>query len=281
MSDAIHDEVSRVRQWYNLVADTFVRRYDGDSGWYLARCEEDLVHAVCALDGRDVLDIGTGHGRLLPLLRARARRIVGVDVSEALLCRAPRAPGIGLAQMNALDLAFRPGTFDTVVSLGLFEYVADLERFLAEIARVLRPGGELAFTYHQRARYRSPADEPLQAEYFGRTVEERSRFWSKRRHHRRDVRAALERTGFRPRRHYRLFFRASALIHAHAHAFPERSRLRQACRAAVPLVESALGRSLRTLTQHSTGNVLVIAERVATSRGPAALARPKETHTWR
>ncbi len=271
MTDAVRDEVDRVRQWYNLVADSFVRRYEGDSGWYLARCEEDLVHAVCRLDGRDVLDLGTGNGRLLPGLGARARQVVGVDLSEALLQRTPRVRGIGLVQMNALDLAFRSASFDVVVSLGLFEYVAGLERFLGEIARVLRPGGQLAFTYHQRAAYRGVADDAPHTAYFGRTVEERSRFWSKRRHRRGDVRAALERTGFRPRRHYRLFFRAPQAAHALAHAFPERSLPCRVLRAAVPLVERGLGRSLRGVTQHSTGNVLVVAERT-----PA-----KETRSWR
>jgi SAM-dependent methyltransferase len=283
MSDPVRHEVGRVRDWYNLVADAFVRRYEGESGWYLARCEEDLVHAVCDLDGRDVLDLGTGHGRLLPRLATRARRLVGVDLSEALLRRAPRARGIALAQMDALDLGFRAAAFDTVLCLGLFEYVEDLDPFLAEIARVTRAGGQVAFTYHQRARYRAVPDEPPHTVYFGRTVEERSRFWTKRRHRRAEVREALVQAGFRPARHYRLFFRASAAAHGLAQAWPERSLRRRTLRLAVPGVERGLGRSLRPLTQHSTGNVLVVAERVAaTVRGfhPAPVMA-KEVSAWR
>jgi len=279
----IPTEVDRVRAWYNLIADTFVRRYDGDSGWYLARCEEDLVHAVCRLDGREVLDLATGHGRLLPRLRPRARRVVGVDVCDALIRRAARGPGIALAQMDALDLAFRPGTFDTVISLGLFEYVEDLDPFLAEIARVTRAGGQVAFTYHQRALYRAAPEEPSNSVSFGRTVAERSGFWTKRWHRHADVRAALVRTGFRPQRHYRLFFRASAAVHGLVCAFPERSIRRRTLRVAVPMVECGLARSLRPVTQHSTGNVLVVAERVAVaSRGlHAAPVLSTESYAWR
>ena len=51
------NDTLRVRAWYNLVADAFVRRYDGDSGWYLARCEEDLLHSLCGLRNADVLDL--------------------------------------------------------------------------------------------------------------------------------------------------------------------------------------------------------------------------------
>lgn len=258
--ETLRDEVGRVRAWYNMVADTFVRRYEGASGWYLARSEEDLLHAVCPCQGRDVLDLGTGAGRLLPRLGAVARRVVAVDVAEALLARVPRT-GARLVQMDAAESAIRSESFDVVVSLGLFEYVQDLDRFLGEIARMLRPGGRLALTYHQIAAYRRPVEEPPEARYFGRTVAERSRYWTKRRHHRREIRAALARAGFTDLRAYRLFFRAPQLVLALAERAPDASRRRAILRRAVPALEAALARGLRPLTQFSTGNVLVVAER--------------------
>lgn len=258
--DALRDEVSRVRAWYNLVADSFVRRYEGASGWYLARCEEDLLFAVCPCEGRDVLDLGTGAGRLLPRLAAVARRVVAADVAEALLARVPRT-GARLVQMDAAESAIRPDSFDVVVSLGLFEYVHDLDRFLGEIARMIRPGGRVALTYHQIAAYRRPVEEPPDAGYFGRTVGERSRYWVKRRHRRRDIQAALRRAGFSRVRAYRLFFRAPQLVLALAERAPETSRRRALLRGVVPMLEACLGRALRPLTQLSTGNVLVVAVR--------------------
>jgi len=260
VADALREEVARVRAWYNLVADAFVRRYEGASGWYLARCEEDLLHAVCPCAGADVLDLGTGAGRLLPRLTAVARRVVAADVAEALLARVPRAR-VGLVQMDAAESAIRPESFDVVIALGLFEYVGDLDRFLGEIARMIRSGGRLALTYHQLAAYRRPVDEPAEAGYFGRTVGERSQYWVKRRHRRRDVRSALARAGFTTVRTYRLFFRAPRLVLALAERAPEGSRRRAMLRHAVPGLEACLARGLRPLTQLSTGNVLVVAER--------------------
>jgi 2-polyprenyl-3-methyl-5-hydroxy-6-metoxy-1,4-benzoquinol methylase len=262
--DALRDEVGRVRAWYNLVADTFVRRYEGASGWYLARCEEDLLHAVCPCEGRDVLDLGTGAGRLLPRLGTVARRVVAADVAEALLARVPRTAA-GLVQMDAAQSAIRPESFDVVICLGLFEYVRDLDRFLSEITSMLRPGGRLALTYHQIAAYRRPVDEPPEAGYFGRTVAERSRYWVKRRHRRREIRAALGRAGFTHVRAYRLFFRLPQLLLALAERVPERSRRRALLRRSVPALEACLARGLRPLTQLSTGNVLVVAVRGETT----------------
>jgi len=258
--ETLRDEVGRVRAWYNLVADTFVRRYDGASGWYLARCEEDLLHAVCPCAGRDVLDLGTGAGRLLPRLTAVARHVVAADVAEALLARVPRTAA-GLVQMDAAESAIRAESFDVVICLGLFEYVRDLDRFLGEIAQMLRPGGRLALTYHQLASYRRPVEEPPEAGYFGRTVGERSRYWVKRRHRRRAIRAALRGAGFTELRAYRLFFRAPQLMLALAERAPERSRRRALLRRSVPRLEAWLARGLRPLTEFSTGNVLVVAVR--------------------
>ncbi|MBI4635720.1 MAG: class I SAM-dependent methyltransferase [Candidatus Rokubacteria bacterium] len=276
MADALDEEIGRVRQWYNLVADAFVRRYDGESGWYLARAEEDLLHAVCRLDGGAVLDLGTGGGRLLPRLKSVARHVVGVDVSEGLLARAVRAGRTPVVQMDATRLAFKPETFDAVVSLGLFEYVAELDLFLREIARVLRPGGQVAFTYHQIARYRRSIAEPPDAAYFGRTVEERSRYWSKRRHRRREVEDALTRAGFGRIQSYRLFFRIPQALHELGGRYEAGSGVRTILRSAVLLLERGLSRGLRPVTRFSTGNALVTARLVG-----ATTARGKETIPWR
>jgi SAM-dependent methyltransferase len=250
-----------VRAWYNLVADAFVRRYEGEGGWYLARCEEDLLHRHCELRDRAVLDLGTGGGRLLPRLAPIAKRVVAVDLSEALLARAPRLSGVSLVQGDGLGLGIRNDVFDVVISLGLCEYLADLKLFLAEVARVLRPGGQVAFTYHQLAAYRNPIDEAPDTPYFGRTVAERSRFWSKQRHRRRAVLAALERAGFdRPRMH-RVFFRASEKFNGLARGFGEASVARGALCFGAIASERVLSDVLRPLTQHTTGNILVIARK--------------------
>jgi 2-polyprenyl-3-methyl-5-hydroxy-6-metoxy-1,4-benzoquinol methylase len=261
MTDAIHEQAARVRVWYNLVADAFAHRYDDRSGWYFERCEEDLLHAVVPLADRRILDLGTGSGRLLPRLAKQARSVTGVDISESLLRRTPRVAGAAIAQMDALDLGFQPESFDTVVSLGLFEYVSDLGPFLHEIRRVLRPGGQLAFTYHQAMSYRRMKDEAPETKYFGRTVAERTQYWSKARHRRGDVEAALGRHGFSLARRYRVFFRAPQYLYARSCRLTPGSAGDRLLRAGVVASDRLLGRALRPITQFWTGNVLTVAQK--------------------
>jgi ubiquinone/menaquinone biosynthesis C-methylase UbiE len=260
MTDPLHEQVARVRAWYNLVADAFVQRYDDRSGWYFARCEEDLLYSVCRLKDRRVLDLGTGAGRLLPRLSNVARFVAAADISEALLRKSPHVPRTALLQMNALDLGFRAATFDAVVSLGLFEYVADLDPFLAEIRRVLRPSGQVAFTYHQAPADRAVDGEPMNAPYFGRTIGERAQYWSKRRHERGEIRRTLARHGFRNVRGYRVFFRVPQQLYGLSSRFAPASPADRVLRGSAVIADRVLGRVLRPVTQFWTGNVLVVAD---------------------
>jgi SAM-dependent methyltransferase len=99
----------------------------------------------------DVLDVGCGTGRNLPLYRP-AVRVVGIDVSWDALARARRRrPDVPLVQGDAEALPFRPGAFDTVVSGLVFCSVPDAARGLLEVKRVLRPGGTLRMLEHVRA----------------------------------------------------------------------------------------------------------------------------------
>jgi SAM-dependent methyltransferase len=108
-----------------------------------------------ALDDR-VLDLGCGWGRHLTLLRGAGHRVVGVDASPDLLRRVagPARPGPGapvprppVVAGDMAALPFRPGCFDVVVnlgtSLGLCLDDRDALAVVAEVRRVLRPGGRL------------------------------------------------------------------------------------------------------------------------------------------
>ncbi len=97
------------------------------------------------------LDLGTGTGRNLPLLGGGARPI-GVDPHLDSLRRALcRAPGVPLVVARAEALPFRDGAFETVLSGLVLCSVGDPAAALAEVRRVLSPGGALRLLEHVRA----------------------------------------------------------------------------------------------------------------------------------
>jgi demethylmenaquinone methyltransferase / 2-methoxy-6-polyprenyl-1,4-benzoquinol methylase len=96
--------------------------------------------------GDRVLDAACGTGDLaLAAAGAGASEVVGVDFSPRMLERARRkAPAIEWVQGDMLELPFADSSFDAAtVGFGV-RNVADLERGLLELRRVLRPGGRLA-----------------------------------------------------------------------------------------------------------------------------------------
>ncbi|MEX2193830.1 MAG: class I SAM-dependent methyltransferase [Thermoleophilaceae bacterium] len=94
--------------------------------------------------GSRALDVATGTGDLAVALSGRGAEVVGMDFSEEMLALARRkAPGLAFEWGNALELSYEDGSFDAAtVGFGARNF-ADLERGLAEMARVVRPGGRV------------------------------------------------------------------------------------------------------------------------------------------
>ena len=97
--------------------------------------------------GGRALDVACGTGDLAMELRARVGErgeVVGCDFSDRMLELARRkAPGIRFERANALDLPYADGEFDAAtVGFGARNF-SDLERGLAEMARVVRPDGRV------------------------------------------------------------------------------------------------------------------------------------------
>jgi demethylmenaquinone methyltransferase/2-methoxy-6-polyprenyl-1,4-benzoquinol methylase len=95
--------------------------------------------------GEQVLDLGAGTGDLsLAVLRAElSSRVVSADFNPVMLAG---AQGKGLSELvtaDALGIPFADTTFDVVVSGFLVRNVSNLDRALAEMKRVLKPGGRL------------------------------------------------------------------------------------------------------------------------------------------
>ncbi len=118
------------------------------------RAPELIVAALDALPDapaayEDALDLGCGTGLVGAALGERARRLVGVDLSPAMLAQAAR--GRRYARLVEADfltvLADGPeGGVDLVIAADVLIYVDDFTGALATIARALRPGGLFAFS---------------------------------------------------------------------------------------------------------------------------------------
>ncbi len=114
-----------------------------------AEVEAAVSRAVLAAPVRDLLDIGTGTGRMLEVLGPRVRNAVGIDASREMLAVArahlDRA-GCGNCSVRQADmyrLPFADATWDAAVLHQVLHYAHTPEAVLVEAARVLRPGGRL------------------------------------------------------------------------------------------------------------------------------------------
>jgi SAM-dependent methyltransferase len=104
-----------------------------------------------------VLEIGSGTGLNIPHYPAHGiAEIVFAEPAAAMAAKidTSRLPGdarASVVQARAEELPFEEGSFDTVISTMVLCTVSDPDLALAEIARVLRPGGRLLFCEHVRA----------------------------------------------------------------------------------------------------------------------------------
>jgi SAM-dependent methyltransferase len=100
--------------------------------------------------GARVLDVGCGTGVVARELAARVGRrgrVVGVDPSRAFLREArrrSRGTGVRFRLGSGTDLPFRDGSFDAAVAVTVLLHVPRSDRVLAEMCRVVRPGGTVA-----------------------------------------------------------------------------------------------------------------------------------------
>jgi SAM-dependent methyltransferase len=142
---------SSAETWDAFFSDFYLRAYAGGD-LDDAAGEQALAAARLAgcPDGGDLLDAPCGFGRHSIPLAAAGYRVVGVDRAAVLLeearRRASNMRGLKLVRADYRDLPFADETFDAAVNLfSSLGYLGDEEdtRALAEIGRVLRPGGRL------------------------------------------------------------------------------------------------------------------------------------------
>lgn len=107
-----------------------------------------VIDMLSPLPGEHVLDIGVGPGLLaydLARMVGESGRLVGLDAAPAMIkvarTRLAAMPQAECVEGDAADLRFPDASFDIAVSTQVHEYVADIDRALKELHRVLKPGG--------------------------------------------------------------------------------------------------------------------------------------------
>ncbi len=129
-----------------------IKQFDsGNEQWFLGL---PLARALDLIPAPLVLDVATGTGRLpRALLRQPAfeGRVIGLDLSRRMLHQAVQrtaqfADRLTYIWQDARKLPFDDGTFDAVACLEALEFTPDPRAILAELVRVLRPGGVLLVT---------------------------------------------------------------------------------------------------------------------------------------
>jgi SAM-dependent methyltransferase len=111
--------------------------------------EEQILPIVAEhLAGRrHVLDVGTGEGQLARHLLAHGvDRVTGIDPTVNQLREAvARGGDARYVRADAVRMPFADGSFDGVLACLVFEHIAEIDDALAEVARVLAPGGTFLF----------------------------------------------------------------------------------------------------------------------------------------
>ncbi|MDX3658873.1 class I SAM-dependent methyltransferase [Streptomyces sp. ID05-26A] len=141
---------------YDLVAEAYAA--DNETSYANALYERPATLALAGdVAGRRILDAGCGAGPLFAALRERGAVVSGIDVSAGMLEQARRRLGSD-ADLRIADLAgplpFADAEFDDVVASLVLHYLEDWGPTLAEVRRVLRPGGRLIVSVnHPTAAY--------------------------------------------------------------------------------------------------------------------------------
>lgn len=179
------ESVAAARRWWDQASATYLDEHVATLGterlvWGPEGLDEDEAHLLgpaADLSGARVLEVGCGGGQGARWAAARGALAVGVDTSFGMLGSIGPAPtgGPALVQADARALPLPDSWADVALSAyGALPFVADVEVVLAQVARVLVPGGRWVFSTSHPLRWGFPdvpGEEGLRATrpYFDRT----------------------------------------------------------------------------------------------------------------
>lgn len=154
------DEASRDEEHFPATIDPRIRHV------------QVLLKFFGDLTDKRVLDVGCGKGRFARILQERnpETEVWGLDISEEMLRYVPA--GIHTRAGSMTELPFADSTFDCAYATESLEHAVDIERAVAELCRVVKPGGRLVIidkNVEHWGRLKTPAWE----RWFGRKELER------------------------------------------------------------------------------------------------------------
>jgi phosphatidylethanolamine/phosphatidyl-N-methylethanolamine N-methyltransferase len=128
--------------------------YDTVFGGISSKGRLRAVSLINRLPGEDVLEVGVGTGLALPHYQYE-KRITGIDLSKEMLRKArerTRQDGLtnvqALHEMDAEATSFEDNAFDIAVGMFVASVVPNPRRLLAEMRRLVRPGGDILLINH-------------------------------------------------------------------------------------------------------------------------------------
>ncbi|GAA3231738.1 class I SAM-dependent methyltransferase [Pseudonocardia petroleophila] len=173
------------RAWWDADADDYLAEHASDIGdldfvWCPEGLRESDAGLLGDVAGRAVLEIGSGSAPCARWLALQGARAVALDLSGSMLRHAAAlgastGVAVPLVQAGAERLPFADASFDAACSaFGGVPFVAEPDRVMREVARVLRPGGRWVFAVNHPMRWMfsdDPGPEGLTVvqSYFDRT----------------------------------------------------------------------------------------------------------------
>lgn len=158
------------RTFYDQDATSYDARWGTKGGSRTDKTQRQIVADLCSgWSGKNVLEIGCGTGRFSVVLAQIGARLTLADLSSKMLeVTREKLSQNGLAQavvkdanVSIYDLGFDPGTFDSVVSLNVFNHLEKIDLALAECVRVLKKDGAFLFNYPNLYSYYWPVAEKI------------------------------------------------------------------------------------------------------------------------
>lgn len=143
-------EKRRVKQRYDLTAEMYNERYFGEQEAKYRAALENVEVADCA-----VLDVGCGSGLFFSHVAAKAKVLVGVDISRKLLLKAKEQAkvfqNVLVLQADADHLPFRENVFDVGFAFTVLQNMPEPTETLNELKHVTKRGGNVAVTGLKKA----------------------------------------------------------------------------------------------------------------------------------